>query len=69
MMLDFENMNFVVKVFWKIRLWLMDHRPSLIETHWNILEPSYYYTHTEEECQKEKQRRVNEIMRIIEELE
>lgn len=45
----------------------MDHRITLEETHWRILEPSYYYTHTEEECELEKQHRRDELLAIINE--
>lgn len=67
MMLDFSKMSPVKKVYWKIRLWFMDHRITLEETHWRILEPSYYYTHTAEECECEKQRRREELLAIINE--
>ena len=68
MKLDFDKMCFVKKVYWKIKLWLMDHRISYVENHWSILEPSYYYTHTEDECQKEKQRRADEIRSILDDV-
>lgn len=60
-------MSPVKKMYWKIRLWFMDHRITLEETHWRILEPSYYYTHTAEECEREKQRRREELLAIINE--
>jgi len=66
MKLDFDNMRWYKKVFWKIKLWLMDHRLPFYATHGSLLEPSYYYTHTEEECEKEMQRRKDEINKIIE---
>lgn len=67
MMLDFSKMGPVKKMYWKIRLWFMDHRITLEETHWQILEPSYYYIHTAEECEREKQRRRDELLAIINE--
>lgn len=67
--LEFDKMCMAKKIYWKIKLFWMDHRISFIEDHWRLLEPSYYYTHTEEESQKEKQRRVSELMRIIEGVE
>lgn len=66
--LDFSKMGLVKKMYWKIRLWFMDHRITLEETHWQILEPSYYYTHTAEECIQEMQRRRDEILAIIDEM-
>ena len=54
MKLDFSKMRLYEKVFWRVRLWLMDHNPFFPERHWCLLEPSYYYLHTEEECEKEK---------------
>ena len=66
-MLDFSKMGPVKKMYWKIRLWLMDRRITLEETYWQILEPSYYYTHTAEECEREKQRRREELLAIINE--
>ena len=46
----------------------MDHRITLEETHWRILEPLYYYTHTKEECDQAIQRRRDEILAIIDEM-
>lgn len=65
MKLDFREMRLYENIFWKIKLWIMDHRIPLIVTHPSILEPSYYYTHTDEECQAEKNRRIDELMRMI----
>ncbi len=67
MKLDFSKMRLHEKVFWRVRLWLMDHNPFSMERHWCLLEPSYYYLHTEEECEKEKGRRKEELLKIIEE--
>ena len=65
MKLDFREMSFIKKVYWRIRLWHMDHRFSIWVPRYYILEPSYYYTHTEEECERERQRRVDELNKII----
>lgn len=65
MKLDFSKMRLYEKVFWRVRLWLMDHNPFFPERHWCLLEPSYYYLHTEEECEKEKWRRKEELLKII----
>ena len=67
MKLDFSKMRLHEKVFWRVRLWLMDRNPLSLERRWSILEPSYYYLHTEEECEKEKKRRKEELLKIIEE--
>lgn len=66
MRLDFKRMHLYEKMFWRIRLWLMDHNPFSMERYWCLLEPSYYYLHTEEECEREKERRKKEIMKNIE---
>ena len=66
MKLDFSKMRLYEKVFWRVRLWLMDHNPFFPERQWYLLEPSYYYLHTEEECEKEKGRRKEELLNIIE---
>ena len=67
MKLDFRKMSLIKRVYWRIRLWHMDHRFSIWVPRYYILEPSYYYTHTEEECDREWHRRVAEIEEIINE--
>jgi len=64
--LDIDNMSWYKKIYWRIKLWRMDHRLPLFATHGSLLEPSYYYTHTKEECEMEMRRRKEEIMKIIE---
>ena len=66
-MLDFSKMSPFTKVYWKVKLWLMDHKFSLIETHWDLLKPSYYYTHTPEECEQERLRIRAELLAILDE--
>lgn len=53
MKLDFRKMGLIKKVYWRIRLWHMDHRFSIWVPRYYILEPSYYYTHTEEEWEND----------------
>ena len=66
MRLDFKGMPLYEKLLCWVRLWLMDCNPFSMERYWCILEPSYYFWHTEEECEKEKVRRKGELLKIIE---
>ena len=65
--LDFDNMKWHEKIYWRIKLWRMDHPFIDYENHWRILPPSYEYTHSPEQCEEEKQRIVAEVRRILSE--
>ena len=67
--LDFDSMKWYERLHWYIKLYRMDNPFIGCEKHWWILPPSYYYTHTEEECEAEKQRIVAEIRKAIDELD
>ena len=65
--LDFKKMKWYETVYWRIKLFMMDHPyPLFSHNQWGyILEPSYEYTHTPEEVEEELKRRKDELLAII----
>lgn len=66
--LDFKVMKWYEKLYWRVKLFRMDHPyPLFAYNQWGyILEPSYWYIHTEKECEDELNRRKAELLKIIE---
>lgn len=66
--LDFKKMKWYEKLYWRIKLFMMDHPCPLFfhNQRGDILEPSYEYTHTPEEVEEELKRRKDELLTMIE---
>ena len=67
--LDFDNMKWHERLRWRIKLWYMDNFSLDCNSCWRLLPSSYEYTHTPEECEAEKRRIIDEVKKILNEVE
>ena len=63
-----KGMKWYKQIYWYHKIKSMDFNPFIIDC-FRILEPSYYYLHTPEECEAEKKRRLAILREKIDKLE